>query len=84
MHRGDAKIAMGEIMRPQRASQGRAIYGQNKNIQAVMEAEFGNTSRDALGAKFDAFVDVFLPKCSKYDISNFIRIAGKKSGNNTS
>ena len=44
MRCGDVKIAVGEIKRPQTASQARATYGQNKNIQAVMDAEFGNTS----------------------------------------
>ena len=70
--------------RPQTPSQERAAYGQHENIQAVMDAAFGNTAGAALGAKFDVFVDNFLPKCSKFDIASFIRIAGKKSRNNTS
>jgi hypothetical protein len=49
-----------------------------------MDAAFGDTSGAALGAKFDVFVDDFLPKCSKFDIASFIRIGGKKSRNNTS
>jgi hypothetical protein len=81
MRHGDVKIKMGETKRPQMASQGRARYGQNKNIQAVMDAAFGSTSGGALGAKFDAFVDDFLPKCSIFDIADFTRIAGKKSKN---
>ena len=44
MRRGDLKIKMGETKRPQIASQGRAGYGQNMSIQAVMDAEFGNIS----------------------------------------
>ena len=84
MRCGDVKIEMRETKRPQTPSQGRAAYGQHENIQAVMDAAFGNTSGAALGAKFDVFVDDFLPKCSKFYIANFIRIAGKKSRNNTS
>ena len=83
LRRGDVQIEKGETKRPQTASQGRGMYRQNMNIQAVMDAEFGNTSGGALGAKFDAFVDDFLLKCSKFELSNFIRIAGKKSRNNT-
>ena len=49
----------------------------------LFRSEFGNTSGGALGAKFDAFVDDFLPKCSKFYTANFVRIVGKKSRNNT-
>ena len=49
----------------------------------AIDALFADTAGGALGAKFDAVVDKVLPGCSIVEIANFVRIAGKKSRDNT-
>jgi hypothetical protein len=49
----------------------------------VIDALFADTADGAFGAKFDAVVDKVLPGCSTVEIANFVRIAGKKSRDNT-
>ena len=80
-HHVKERIVLSQTMRYQTASQKKKKYAPN--IQAAMDAAFGNASGGALGCKFDAFVDELLADCSKEDIANFMRIAGKRSRNNT-
>jgi hypothetical protein len=49
----------------------------------AIDALFADTARRAFGAKFDAVVDEILPGCSVVEIANFVRVAGKKSRDNT-
>ena len=81
MHHGVGKIKTSETKRYQTASQN--TKKNPRNIQVAMDAAFGNASGGALGSKFDTFVDELLADCSKSDISNFMRIAGKRSRKNT-
>ena len=53
------------------------------HIRLAADALFANTAGGSFGAKFDAFVDEILPDCSIGDFSNFVRVAGKKSRDNT-
>ena len=80
-HHGKMNIEMSETKRHHTASHKQKKY--SPSIQVAMDAAFGKASGGALGFKFDAFVDELLADCSKSDISNFIRIAGKRSRNNT-
>ena len=52
-------------------------------IRKARDALFANTAGGTFGAKFDAFVDEILPDCGIVDIANFVRIAGKRSRDNT-
>jgi hypothetical protein len=52
-------------------------------IREAIDALFADTARRAFGAKFDAVVDEILPGCSVVEIANFVRVAGKKSRDNT-
>ena len=81
MHHGVGKIKTSETKRYQTASQN--MQKNPRNVQVAMDAAFGNASGGALGNKFDAFVDELLVDCSRLDIANFMRIAGKRSRNNT-
>ena len=81
MHHGVGKIKTSETERYQTASQN--MKKNPRNIQVAMDAAFGNASGGALGSKFDEFVDELFADCSKSDIANFMRIAGKRSRNNT-
>ena len=80
-HHGKEKIEMSDLKRYQTASQKRNKYAPN--LQVAMDAAFGNASGGELGCKFDAFVDELLADCSKSVFANFMRIAGKRSRNNT-
>ena len=80
-HHREQKIEMRETKRHQTAPQKEKKYAPN--IQVAMDAALGNASGGALGSKFDAFVDELLADCTKSDIANFMRIAGKRSRNNT-
>ena len=80
MHHVVGKVKTSDTKRYQTASQNIKKYVPN--IQVAMDAAFGNASGGELGSKFDAFVDELLVDCSKSDIANFMRIAGKRSRNN--
>ena len=51
--------------------------------RGAIHALFANTAGDAFGTEFDTFVDELLPDCSMEEIANFVRVAGKKSRDNT-
>ena len=51
--------------------------------RGAIHALFANAAGDAFGTEFDTFVDELLPDCSIEEIANFVRVAGKKSRDNT-
>ena len=76
MHHEVGKIKTSKTKLYQRTSKNKKKYVPN--IRVAMDAAFGNASGGALGNKFDAFVDDLLADCSKSDIADFMRIAGKR------
>ena len=48
-----------------------------------MDILFANTAGGKFGAKFDAFIDETLPECSIANVANLVRVAGKRSRDNT-
>ena len=53
------------------------------HIRQTTDILFANTTGGGFGAKFDAFIDEILPECSIADVANLVRIAGKRSRDNT-
>ena len=60
-----------------------ATVRRGHHVRNAISALFANTGGDTFGAKFDTFVDELLPDCSIEETANFVRVAGKKSRDNT-
>jgi hypothetical protein len=61
----------------------RAPTKRGSPSREAIDALFADTAGGTFGAKFDAVVDKILPNCSVVQFANFVRIAGKKSRDNT-
>ena len=56
---------------------------RGSNTRQRIDILFANTADGNFGAEFDAFIDEILPDCSIADVANLVRIAGKRSRDNT-
>ena len=54
------------------------------DVQLKMNAAFANGEMGELGTKFDTYLDELLSNCTIADVTNFVRISGKRSNNDLS
>ena len=72
-----------KIGKPEQPANSQAPIKRALNIREARDNLFANTAGGTFGAKFDAFVDEIPPDCGIVDTANFVRIAGKRSRDNT-
>ena len=69
--------------RQQPPTSSRAPNKRGSRSRDAIDTSFADTGGNTFSAKFDAVVDEILPGCNSAVITNFVRIAGKKSRDNT-